>query len=143
MGVVQAVQANRLKNALVVGDNLTAVSYYNKLRGYNIQPNLKYGPTYGDNSPLHYTAMHGMKTLYLELLERGGMPDLTNGDKRNCLHLICFVAKKSKDRLEMLRYTFESDALRTFDIKHLLKQKDKVSGGCSLEWCVYSFTLGW
>eukprot|EP00731_Ephydatia_muelleri_P020266 Em0012g1091a len=125
MGVVQAVQANRLKSALVAGDRATAYQYYNRLRGYNIQPNLKYGPTNGDNSPLHYAAMHGMDALYLELLERGGMPDLTNGDKRNCLHLICLVATRPENRFEMLMYTLESDALRTLDMKHLLRQKDK------------------
>ena len=126
MGVVQALQANRLKSALTAGDQITALSYYRKLSGYNIQPNLKYGPTNGDNSPLHYTAMHGMKELYIELLERGGKPDLANGDKRNCLHLICQVARRATDRLEMLIYTLDWEPLQILDTKHLLKQKDKV-----------------
>lgn len=129
MGVVQAVQANRLKSALVAGDQTTAYQYYSRLRGYNIQPNLKYGPTNGDNSPMHYTAMHGMVTLYMELLGRGGMPDLTNGDKRNCLHLICHMATIPDCRYKMLEYTLqESDAMRALDVKHLLRQKDKVRG---------------
>ena len=102
-----------------------------------------------ESTLLHCAAIHGMRSLYVALLERGGLPEqkashrpssLTcptlslllpqNKSRQNCLHLICqgtgegrVSEAEEEERRQMLCHTLEVGLLH-MDIQHILAEKD-------------------
>ena len=87
------------------------------------------GPEHDNNSVLHYVAQHKMQKMYVELLNSDrcpGVPDLKNGHRRNCFHLICLNGTNSHAALSMLEFTVEFLRRQKVDVAHLLAEKDQV-----------------
>lgn len=86
------------------------------------------GEEYNDNTVLHFTAMLKMKELYCELIAIGGKPDMKNGNRRNCLHLLCVVGSRGgteEEVREMMKYTLDY-GLHGMDLQHVLEERDDV-----------------
>jgi hypothetical protein len=87
------------------------------------------GSEHDNNSVLHYVAQHKMQRMYEDLLNSDrcpGVPDLKNGHRRNCFHLICLNDTNSDAALDMLKFTVEFLRKHKIDVAHLLAEKDQV-----------------
>lgn len=110
------------------------------------------GPEHDNNSVLHYVAQYKLQRMYEDLLNNDrcrGLPDMKNGHRRNCFHLICLNGTDSDAALNMLKITVEFLRREKMDVAHLLAEKDQVQvcqvlmvgGGltpcsdCGLLWC--------
>ena len=116
----------RFREALAKGDTAEAyILYYNKKEvREDILPNGALIDHHGTgDSALHMAAYHAMRRLYTDLITKGGKPDLKNGRRRNCLHLICLKSDSPAERLEMLRVSLEV-GLYEMDVEHVLAEKD-------------------
>lgn len=109
----------------------------------SLEPNASLGPPYGENSVLHYAAQHAMAWLYGHLLDRGGKPDMRNGEAKNSLHLVCGSGERAKQRETILRTILEL-GLEGMDVKHVLRERDvegdtalHLAAGSGLEGCVH------
>ena len=122
MGIYQS----KFIDALRLGSDEEARALYfqrKKVRD-SIETNVSLGPAHGENSVLHYAALHAMEWLYRELLVRGGKPDMRNGAARNCLHLVCMRKSRASSRATILRVTLE-EGLVGMDKSHILREKDE------------------
>ena len=102
------------------------------------------GPDHDHNSVLHYVAQHKMQRMYMELLNSDrcpGVPDLKNGHRRNCFHLICLNDTNSHAALSMLEFTVEFLRRQKVDVAHLLAEKDKVHQVLKLNLWMVALTL--
>ena len=102
------------------------------------------GPEHDHNSVLHYVAQLKMQRMYVELLNSDrcpGVPDLKNGHRRNCFHLICLNDTNSHAALSMLEFTVEFLRRQKVDVAHLLAEKDKVHQVLKLNLWLVALTL--
>ncbi|XP_069107789.1 uncharacterized protein [Argopecten irradians] len=107
--------SSKFRKHLSNGDEVAALNLYNshsELRKA-LDPNCSYGDSHQHETPLHYSARHGMKSLLrIFLRELGGNPNKTNGRKETCLHCVsmekpchaqCYpVLRKRAECLQML-----------------------------------------
>ncbi|XP_060081495.1 ankyrin repeat and IBR domain-containing protein 1-like [Ylistrum balloti] len=107
--------SSKFRKHLSNGDEVAALNLYNshsELRKA-LDPNCSYGDSHQHETPLHYSARHGMKSLLrIFLRELGGNPNKTNGHKETCLHCVsmekpchaqCYpVLRKRAECLQML-----------------------------------------
>lgn len=99
-----------------------------------IQPNQSLGSEHHDNTYMHYAAQLGMAHMYQGMIHLKGKPDMKNSQRRNCLHLICSQSsgvQASQVKRDMLELTIK-EGLEGMDLKHLLAEKDEVSGSIVL-----------
>lgn len=100
-----------------------------------LQPNQSLGSEHDNNTYLHYAALYGLQSMYSDLLQLRGKPDMKNSKRRNCVHLICMgegkVGEGSQDsaKHQMLEQTLV-EGLEGMDLKHLLGEKDQVRFSC-------------
>ncbi len=69
---------SRFREAVRTGNVEQAHELYYRKRSISkdrLQPNCSFGAGYDENTLLHYTALHGMKQLYVDLILMGGRPD--------------------------------------------------------------------
>lgn len=120
---------SRFISALKQGDAVAALDYYNKKKNVRdaIKPNEPLGAEHRGNTVLHYTAKLNLRSVYTNLLDRGGKPEYKNDYRMNCLHLICQGPCEDQALKEdMLRITIEI-GLCGMDVEHVLTEKDIVS----------------
>ena len=112
--------------ALKQGAEEEARQYYTTKKAVRegVEPNASLGPAHGDNSPLHYAALHAMRWLYSDLLARGGKPDMRNAAARNCLHLACSAGDHAPSREAILSLTLY-EGLSGMDVEHVLRERDE------------------
>ena len=113
-------------DALRRGSDEEARAHYTTRKSVrdSVEPNTSLGPTHGDNSVLHYAALHAMEWLYRDLLLQGGKPDMRNGVARNSLHLVCTGRNRPRSRETILRLTLE-EGLGGMDVEHILRERDE------------------
>lgn len=84
--------SSKFRKHLQNGDEVAAINVYNNHSDLRkaLDPNCSYGDNYQHETPLHYAARHGMKSLLrIFLNEHGGNPNKTNGRKETALHCVC------------------------------------------------------
>ena len=114
--------------ALRKGDVTTALDVYLRKKAVReaIKPNELSGDTH-DNTILHHVARLNMISVYKELLSTGNaLPDMRNGHRENCLHLICQGPRKQGVKANMLEATIDVFGLHGMDVSHVLSEKDQV-----------------
>lgn len=87
------------------------------------------GIEHGNNSVLHYVAQYKMQRVYEDLLNGDrclGVPDMKNGQRRNCFHLICLNDINADAARNMLKFTMEFLSRQKVDVTHILAEKDEV-----------------
>ena len=134
-GAVEAIrsvmgsQYSQFISALKQGDALTALDCYNKKKAVRdaIKPNDPLGTENRGNTVLHYVAKLNLRTVYAELLDRGGKPEFKNDDRKNCLHLICQGPCEDQTLKEDMLHTTIEIGLVGMDVEHVLTEKDVVS----------------
>ncbi|OWF51295.1 ankyrin repeat and IBR domain-containing protein 1-like [Mizuhopecten yessoensis] len=107
--------SSKFRKHLNNGDEVAALNLYNSHSDLRkaLDPNCSYGDSHQNETPLHYSARHGMKSLLrIFLRELGGNPNKTNGHKETCLHCVamekpchsnCYpVLRRRADCLQML-----------------------------------------
>lgn len=84
--------SSKFRKHLQNGDEVAALNLYNNHSDLRkgLDPNCSYGDNFQHETPLHFAARHGMKSLLrIFLFERGGNPNKTNGHKETALHCVC------------------------------------------------------
>ena len=87
------------------------------------------GAEHGNNSVLHYVAQYKMQGVYEDLLNSDrclAVPDMKNGQRRNCFHLICLKDTNADAAPNMLKLTVEFLSRQKVDVAHILAEKDEV-----------------
>lgn len=103
---------NKFKKALQQGNELLACQLYvqNPDIRERLDPNSPNKDSPEHNTPLHYAAKHGMKSLLRDFLNRGGNPNKQNSLDQTALHMLMatssgtiqVVDEKRLDCLHML-----------------------------------------
>lgn len=147
--------SSRFKEAVRRGDRREAYELFYRSRA--LQNGVEWSEWLGESTLLHCAAKHGMRSLYVALLERGGLPEQKashrpsslicptlsplpqNKSRQNCLHLICRGAGEDRvadaeeeERRQMLCHTLEVGLLH-MDIQHILAEMD-VQGNTALHY---------
>ncbi|XP_076461303.1 ankyrin repeat and IBR domain-containing protein 1-like [Babylonia areolata] len=84
--------SSKFRKHLQNGDEVQALQLYtnNTDLQKGLDPNCSYGDSHQHETPLHYAARHGMKTLLrIFLYDKGGNPNKTNAKKETALHCVC------------------------------------------------------
>ncbi|XP_060599500.1 ankyrin repeat and IBR domain-containing protein 1-like [Ruditapes philippinarum] len=84
--------SSKFRKHLQNGDEVAALNVYNNHSDLRkgLDPNCSYGDNFQHETPLHFAARHGMKSLLrIFLFEHGGNPNKTNGKKETALHCVC------------------------------------------------------
>lgn len=118
--------------ALRMGSGEEARMYYTTKKSLrdSMEPNTPLGATHGENSVLHYAALHAMEWLYRDLLLKGGKPDMRNEAAQNSLHLVCMNNNRKHSR-ETILHLILTEGLYGMDVEHILRERDE-SGNTAL-----------
>ncbi|XP_045177754.2 ankyrin repeat and IBR domain-containing protein 1-like [Mercenaria mercenaria] len=84
--------SSKFRKHLQNGDEVAALNVYNNHSDLRkgLDPNCSYGDNFQHETPLHFAARHGMKSLLrIFLFEHCGNPNKTNGKKETALHCVC------------------------------------------------------
>ncbi|KAK3082836.1 hypothetical protein FSP39_006705 [Pinctada imbricata] len=84
--------SSKFRKHLSNGDEVAALNLYNNNSDLRkgLDPNSSYGDSHNHDTPLHYAAKHGMKSLLrIFIHDHHGNPNKTNGKKETCLHCLC------------------------------------------------------
>ncbi|KAL4216921.1 Ankyrin repeat and IBR domain-containing protein 1 [Mactra antiquata] len=84
--------SSKFRKHLQNGDEVAALNVYSNHSDLRkgLDPNCSYGDNFQHETPLHYAARHGMKSLLrIFLFEHRGNPNKTNGKKETALHCAC------------------------------------------------------
>ena len=85
--------ATKFRKAIQQGNEVIACQIYvqNPEIRERLDPNASYGDNLDHNTPLHFVAKYGMKSLLRDFLIRGGNPNFTNKSEQTALHLLMMV----------------------------------------------------
>nr|KAG5714730.1 hypothetical protein BaRGS_000218 [Batillaria attramentaria] len=84
--------SSKFRKHLQNGDEVQALQLYTNSTDLQkaLDPNCSYGDSHQHETPLHFAARHGMKTLLrIFLYDKGGNPNKTNAKKETALHCVC------------------------------------------------------
>ena len=95
MSSVGATPSKQLRLALLDGNEEQAIGLYTseqngKRLSDDVHPSQPFQSNkWGDQTPLHVAASHGLQSVVLLFLEHGGNPEELNGHAQTCLHCVC------------------------------------------------------
>ena len=97
--------ANKFKKALQQGNELLASQLYvqNPDIRERLDPNSPHKDNQFHNTPLHYAAKYGMKSLLRDFLNRGGNPNKQNSLDQTALHMLMMVSSGTTQLVEQKR----------------------------------------
>ncbi|XP_064598005.1 ankyrin repeat and IBR domain-containing protein 1-like [Liolophura sinensis] len=84
--------SSKFRKHLQNGDEVAALHLYNNSADLRkgMDPSSSYGDSHQHETPLHYAARHGMKSLLrIFLHDHGGNPNKTNNKRETALHCVC------------------------------------------------------
>ncbi|KAL3854879.1 hypothetical protein ACJMK2_014115 [Sinanodonta woodiana] len=99
--------SSKFRKYLQNGDEVAAMNLYNNQSDLRkaLDPNCSYGDSHQHETPLHYAARHGMKSLIrIFLHEHGGNPNKTNAHKETSVHCVCMEKNYQYYPVQRRRY---------------------------------------
>ena len=97
--------ANKFRKALQQGNEVNACQLYvqNPDIRERLDPNSSHKDSHLHNTPLHYVAKYGMKSLLRDFLARGGNPNKQNSLDQTALHMLMVTASGEMDIVDQRR----------------------------------------